>query len=68
MKTFIIVAVFLIILWQLGAGLYYLMNDKGESNRAVKALTRRVAISVLLVLAIAAAHKMGYPVFHGFGK
>lgn len=68
MKTLIIVAVFLTILWQLGAGLYYLMNDKGESNRTAKALTRRIAISFGLILAIVIAHKMGYPIFHGVGR
>lgn len=68
MKTFLIVAVFLLILWQLGASLYYLMNDKGETNRTAKALTRRVALSVGLILFLVLAHYMGWIQFHGVGR
>lgn len=68
MKTFLIVAVFLLILWQLGASLYYLMNDKGETNRTAKALTRRVALSVGLILFLVLSHYMGWIQFHGVGR
>ena len=68
MKTFLIVAVFLLILWQLGASLYYLMNDKGETNRTAKALTRRVALSIGLILFLVLANYMGWIEFHGVGR
>lgn len=68
MKTFLIVAVFLLILWQLGASLYHMMNDKGQSDKTAKALTRRVALSVGLILCIVAAHYLGLLEFHGVGR
>src|SRR5690606_5266095 len=52
MKTLLIVAVLLVILWNLGAGLYYMLVDKGGSKRTVNALTRRIAISIALILGV----------------
>jgi succinate dehydrogenase/fumarate reductase cytochrome b subunit len=60
-----IVAVFLVIVYNLGAGLYYMMADKGTTNRTVNALTRRIAISVALILLVALAAKMGWIEPHG---
>lgn len=60
-----IVAVFLVILYNLGAGLYYMMTDKGTTNRTVNALTRRIAISVGLILLLALAAWMGWIEPHG---
>lgn len=45
----IIVIIFLVlIVASLGSGLYYLIKDKGQSERTVKALTVRVALSIIL--------------------
>jgi hypothetical protein len=52
LKTLLIVAFLLIIVWQLGAGLYYLLTDRGDSKRTVKALTRRIGLSVALILLV----------------
>ncbi len=47
----IIVILFLVlIVASLGSGLYYLIKDKGQSERTVKALTVRVALSITLFL------------------
>ena len=49
MLTKIIIVVFLIaIIGSLFSGLFFLMRDKGASERTVKALTVRVSLSVLL--------------------
>ncbi len=48
--TFAIVAFLLVILYNLGAGLYYMMVDKGTTDRTVRALTWRIGLSVLLIL------------------
>ena len=48
----IIVAFLVVIVYNLGAGLYYLMTDKGQSDRMVKSLTRRIGLSVLLILLV----------------
>ena len=68
MKTLIIVGVLILILWNLGAGLYYMLVDKGESKRTVNALTKRVALSLALILGIVVAAKMGWIEFHGVGR
>ena len=68
MKTLVIVAIFLLILWQLGAGLYYLMVDKGETNRTAKALTRRIALSFGLIILVVVANQLGWIDFHGVGR
>lgn len=55
MKTLVVVAFLLLILYNLGAALYYMIVDRGTTNRAVNALTRRIGLSVLLILLVAAA-------------
>jgi succinate dehydrogenase/fumarate reductase cytochrome b subunit len=68
LKTLLIVAFLLVILWNLGAGLYYMLVDKGESRRTVNALTRRIVLSVVLILAVVLAAWMGWIDFHGVGS
>ncbi|MEZ5455402.1 MAG: twin transmembrane helix small protein [Lysobacteraceae bacterium] len=52
MQTLLILLIVGIILYNLGAGLYYMLADKGRTKRTVNALTRRVAFSVLLIALI----------------
>ncbi len=68
LKTLLIVAFLIAIIWNLGAGLYYMMTDKGESKRTVNALTKRIVISVVLILLLVLAIKMGWVVPHGVGR
>ena len=67
LKILLVVAFLAVILWNLGAGLYYMMVDKGTTNRTVKALTRRIALSVALILFVALAIYMGWITPHGVG-
>ena len=67
LETLLIIAFLIVILWNLGAGLYYMMVDKGTTNRTVKALTRRIALSVALILLVALAIYMGWITPHGVG-
>ena len=47
----VIVFLFLaVILFSLGSALYYLIKDKGQSDRTVKALTVRITLSIVLFL------------------
>lgn len=46
----LIIIIFLGILISLGSGLLYLVKDKGQSSRTVKALTWRIGLSVGLFL------------------
>ena len=50
LKTLLIIAFLIAIIWNLGAGLYYMLTDKGQSKRTVNALTKRIALSVALIL------------------
>ena len=65
LKTLLIVAFLLVILWNLGAGLYYMLVDKGQTKRTVNALTKRVALSVVLILLVVLAIWMGWITPHG---
>lgn len=67
LKTLVIVAFLALIVWNLGAGLYYLLVDKGQSKRTVNALTRRIALSVALILLVILAIYMGWIKPHGIG-
>ena len=68
LKTLLIVAFLLVILWNLGAGLYYMLVDKGQTKRTVNALTKRIALSVALILLVALAIYMGWITPHGVGR
>lgn len=68
LKTLLIIAFLILILWNLGAGLYYMLVDKGTTKRTVNALTRRIALSVALILFIALSIYMGWITPHGVGR
>jgi succinate dehydrogenase/fumarate reductase cytochrome b subunit len=68
LKTLLIVAFLIVILWNLGAGLYYMLVDKGTTKRTVNALTKRIALSVALILLVALAIYMGWITPHGVGR
>ncbi len=68
LKTLLVIAFLILILWNLGAGLYYMLNDKGKTDRTVKALTRRIALSVALILFVVLAIYMGWITPHGVGR
>ena len=68
LKTLLIVAFLIVILWNLGAGLYYMLVDKGETKRTVHALTKRIALSVALFLLLVLAIYMGWIEPHGVGR
>ncbi|MDP3704751.1 MAG: twin transmembrane helix small protein [Legionellaceae bacterium] len=53
----IILIVMLIIIGSLASGLVFLVRDKGQSKRAVKALTWRIALSLSLFIFLFLAFK-----------
>lgn len=59
MKIFIAIA-FILIIGSLGFALFYVMRDKGRTNRAVHALAMRVGLSVTLFLILLGAYEMGW--------
>ena len=68
LKTLLIVGILILILWNLGDGLYYMLADKGATKRTVNSLTRRIALSVGLILFVILAIYMGWITPHGVGR
>lgn len=68
LKTLLVIAFLIVIVWNLGAGLYYLLVDRGQTKRTVNALTRRIAVSVALFLLLVLSIYMGWIQPHGVGR
>lgn len=68
MWTRVIVIGFLaFIVFNLGAGLYYMMRDKGRTDRTLNALTWRIGLSVTLFLLLILGFVTGILEPHGIG-
>ena len=67
LKTLLVIAFLIVIVWNLGAGLYYLMIDRGQTKRTVNALTRRIVLSVVLILLVILGIYSGWIKLHGVG-
>jgi len=61
----IVILFLLTIFFSLGSALYFLITDKGQSDRVVKALTWRIALSVILFIFLLIAYGLGWIVPHG---
>lgn len=48
------------IIFSLGSALYYLVKDKGQSDRTVKALTVRISLSIFLFVMLMASYYFGW--------
>ena len=68
LKILLIVGFLILILWNLGAGLYYMLVDKGQTKRTVNSLTKRIALSIGLILFVMLAIKLGWITLHGVGR
>lgn len=67
MQKLLIIAFLILIFWNLGAGLYYMMVDKGKTDRTVKSLTWRIGLSVALIVLVVAGIATGIVKPHGIG-
>jgi len=56
----IIIGLLLVILFSLGTALFSMLKNEPESNRTVKALTVRVALSIALLILIMVGYSMGW--------
>ena len=57
----ILVAIaFILIIGSLASALFYLMRDKGRSNRTVRALALRVGFSITLFILLLIANQLGW--------
>jgi hypothetical protein len=59
MKIIVAIA-FVLIIGSLASALFFLMRDKGKTDRTVWALTMRVGISVALFVLLLLAYRLGY--------
>jgi uncharacterized membrane protein len=64
-QKLIVIALFLAVVYNLGAAAYYLKNDQGKTGRTVRSLTWRIGLSVLLIVLVAVALKTGMIESHG---
>ena len=64
----IIILIFIAIVGSLASGLVYLVKDKGQTDRTVKALTVRIALSVALFALLLVMFSMGLIDPHGIGS
>ena len=55
----IIISLLVIILISLGTALFSMMKNEPDSNRTVKALTVRIALSIALLILIMIGYSMG---------
>ena len=53
---FFVIAVLVLIVGSLGSALWFLIRDKGTSERTVKALTVRISLSIALFLLLMAGY------------
>ena len=65
LSKLIIVLFLFIIVGSLFSGLFYLVRDKGSSERTVRALTVRISLSVLLFVLLMVGYATGILQPHG---
>ncbi len=51
-QKILIVVAFLAVLYNLGAALFHMMTDKGQSSKMARSLTWRIGLSVALILLV----------------
>ena len=68
LTTIVIVILLAAIIYNLGAGLYFMMTDRGRTDRTVRALTRRIGLSVLLIILVIVGILAGVIKPHGIGQ
>ena len=59
MKLVVVILLVAIVI-SLGAGLFHLSRDNADSEKVLKALKIRVALSAVLILFLVASYYMGY--------
>jgi hypothetical protein len=64
----IIVLLLLAVIVSLTSGMFFLVNDKGETDRTVKSLTIRVSLSIALFLMLFIGYFMGLIQPHGINS
>ena len=61
----VVVLLFITVLVSLSSGLVYLVKDKGQTDRTVKALSFRIGLSIFAFLLLMLGHYVGWIQPHG---
>lgn len=67
LQKLLIAAFMILIVYNLGAGMYYMLTDRGQSKRTVNALTWRIGLSVGLIVLVLLGIATGFIKPHGVG-
>ena len=67
LQKLLIAAFMVLIVYNLGAGMYYMLTDRGRSKRTVNALTWRIGLSVGLIVLVLLGIATGFIKPHGVG-
>lgn len=57
---YVVIAMLLAIIASMGSAIFFMMRDRGNSRRMVKALAVRVGLSVALFLSLMTAYYFGW--------
>ena len=68
LQKLVIIGFLVVIIYNLGAGLYYMMVDKGENDRMVRSLTWRIGLSIALIAVIGIGIWTGWIQPHDIGN
>ncbi|MEO7068419.1 MAG: twin transmembrane helix small protein [Rhodanobacter sp.] len=63
-----LVGLLLLVIFNLGQALYFMMTDKDDDRRTVWALTRRIGLSLLFIAAVVLGIWMGWLHPHDIGQ
>ncbi len=65
LSKILIIAIFIGIVASMGSALFFLIKDRGQSNRTLKALTVRIVVSVALFVLLFVLWGLGLIAPHG---
>jgi len=68
LQKIVIVGFLLVILYNLGAALFYMLSDKGSTRRTVRSLTWRIGLSLALIALVMLGIWTGWIKPHGIGR
>ena len=60
-----LVVMLIVVLFSLGQALYFMMTDKGQSKRTSWALTRRISLSLVIIVMVIIGIALGWLHPHG---
>ena len=63
-----LVVMLLVVIFNLGQALYFMMTDQDDDRRTVWALTRRIGLSLVLIAMVILGIWMGWLKPHGLGQ